>query len=304
MPKRHELVKEKAKEQLPDQREVLLAQWYHCALSKTPLREPVVADAAGKLYNRDIILEYLLDKTSYGDGDKVCPYITSLKDVVTLNLTANPAWTETSGDLTSRSPAARFVCPVTLKEMNGRQRFCYIRTCGCAMSNQAIREVSNAKECLKCNKPFDGALDVVPINPPKAEAEKLLEAFETQKAAAKSARKEKKRKNGGGHAGVDGEVEEKKKRKKSPDVSVPASAASAHKATSSGAASAFEAPPLAASTKTMSKAASIIQAYQKEKEAKGIVQSAAVQSLFTSSLKKDRQTKEGFFNRGTLRQIM
>ena len=35
--------------------------------------------ALGKLYNKDAILEYLLDKSSYGDGEVICGHIRSLK---------------------------------------------------------------------------------------------------------------------------------------------------------------------------------------------------------------------------------
>ncbi|CAO3648306.1 unnamed protein product [Cunninghamella blakesleeana] len=70
IPRRIELVKEKQKEvkQNPNlQRE---AAWFYCALSKLPLNPPIVADRLGKLYNQDVIIEYILDKSAYGDGDK------------------------------------------------------------------------------------------------------------------------------------------------------------------------------------------------------------------------------------------
>lgn len=44
-----------------------------------PLQEPIVSCELGKLYNKDALLEYLLDKTAYGDGDKICGHIRSLK---------------------------------------------------------------------------------------------------------------------------------------------------------------------------------------------------------------------------------
>ena len=43
------------------------------------LQEPIVSCALGKLYNKDAILEYLLDKSSYGDGEEICGHIRSLK---------------------------------------------------------------------------------------------------------------------------------------------------------------------------------------------------------------------------------
>lgn len=38
-----------------------------------------MADPLGKLYNKDAMIEYLLDKSSYGDGEMICPYVTSVK---------------------------------------------------------------------------------------------------------------------------------------------------------------------------------------------------------------------------------
>lgn len=52
------------------------------AVSQPPqrvLQEPIVSCALGKLYNKDAILEYLLDKSSYGDGEVICGHIRSLK---------------------------------------------------------------------------------------------------------------------------------------------------------------------------------------------------------------------------------
>lgn len=33
----------------------------------------------GKLYNKDAIIEYLLDRTSFGDGDQICGYVKGVK---------------------------------------------------------------------------------------------------------------------------------------------------------------------------------------------------------------------------------
>ena len=39
----------------------------------------MVADPLGKLYNKDAIIEYLLDRTSFGDGDQICGYVKGVK---------------------------------------------------------------------------------------------------------------------------------------------------------------------------------------------------------------------------------
>lgn len=39
----------------------------------------MVSCPLGKLYNKDAIIEYLLDKSAYGDGEEICGHIRSLK---------------------------------------------------------------------------------------------------------------------------------------------------------------------------------------------------------------------------------
>ena len=79
IPKRDELVKTKKQNRQVDKTEQLIANWYYCALSKTPLKEPIVSCRLGKLYNKDAIIKYLLNKKAYGDGDRICKHITSIK---------------------------------------------------------------------------------------------------------------------------------------------------------------------------------------------------------------------------------
>lgn len=108
----------------------------------------------GKLYNQDAIIEYLLDPTIYGDGDKICSHISSLKDTVKLKLTPNPAYNEkvtnqdsaTMGSL-ERGIKSKFVCPISMKEMNGKHRFVYLDTCGCVFAEQALKEIPG-KDCV------------------------------------------------------------------------------------------------------------------------------------------------------------
>lgn len=38
--------------------------WQHCNVSQEPLRKPIVACGLGRLYNKDVIIEKLLDKSS------------------------------------------------------------------------------------------------------------------------------------------------------------------------------------------------------------------------------------------------
>ncbi|KAJ3292125.1 Protein RTF2 [Borealophlyctis nickersoniae] len=249
IPKRHELVKTAKAPERPDARVQLYAAWFSCALSKRPLQQPVVACGLGKLYNKDAVLEYLVGRGGYGDGDKICGHITGIKDVTTLNLTPNPAYSSVNaptqstilGETQEKPLVSPFTCPITHREMNGKSRFSFIQTCGCVFAEQAFKEVPSTT-CLKCGKAFD-AKDVVPINSAKTEeieklrervevlkAERLKEA-EERKARKKEKKAEKKREKAGG-VGADGltaeggsgsgsnsDPEDGKKRKRSPQDS-------------------------------------------------------------------------------------
>jgi hypothetical protein len=169
IPKREEMVKTKKPTYKTDISAAIKAIYSTCALSKEPLVAPVVSCALGKLYNKQSILKYLIDKTSFGDADKIVSHVTSLKDVVVLNLTVNPlAGKEVASAIQSafqeRTEASLFICPVTLKEMNGNSKFSYLATCGCVLSELALKEVDTT-HCLICNKEYNKNEDVVLINP-------------------------------------------------------------------------------------------------------------------------------------------
>ncbi|KAI9201958.1 Rtf2 RING-finger-domain-containing protein [Polychytrium aggregatum] len=239
IPTRSELVKTKQKEQLPDAQAQQYAAWFTCTLSKRPLKAPIVADNLGKLYNKDAILEFLLDRKAYGDGDVLCSHISSLKDLISLNLSPNPAYLEKESASQSAAlltivkdtiPMSQFACPVTMKEMNGNSRFSFIASCGCVLSEQAFKEIPS-DTCLKCNQPFS-ADDVVPINSLKPEeVERLqtrMEALRAKRLEQEAERKrlkqlEKKQKKQAAAAQGDGPsseqhlAAEKKKRKRADD---------------------------------------------------------------------------------------
>lgn len=197
------------------------AVWLYCALSKLLLEQPVVSCGLGKLYNQDAIIEYLLDHSIYGDGDKICSHITSLKDTVKLNLTPNPAYNEKESNLDSttmgnleRHVKSKFICPISMKEMNGKHRFVYLDTCGCVFAEQALKEVAT-KECVTCGKAFENT-NIIVINPNKEEVESMKKVMEEKKAKAKAERKAKKaenKKNGG--------TQEKKRKRESDTSDIP-----------------------------------------------------------------------------------
>ena len=54
----------------------LMARWRHCAISSQRLRQPVVACGVGKLYNKEAVIEALLDRSKMPED---AAHIKSLK---------------------------------------------------------------------------------------------------------------------------------------------------------------------------------------------------------------------------------
>ncbi|MCI4375250.1 hypothetical protein PGIGA_G00107220 [Pangasianodon gigas] len=196
IPKRHELVKGPKKVEKVDKNAELAAKWKYCSLSQEKLRRPIVACELGRLYNKDAIIEYLLDKSAERPNTEVVAHIRGIKDVKELNLTDNPAWEgerrNAKGDCYEDVHCAMFICPVVGLEMNGKHKFCYLLTCGCVFSERALREVKT-EICHKCGDPFHED-DIVVLNGSKEEQEKLQKAMEERRAKAKTAKKSKKNK--------------------------------------------------------------------------------------------------------------
>ncbi|OAX36816.1 DUF602-domain-containing protein [Rhizopogon vinicolor AM-OR11-026] len=232
IPDRRDLVRNKPKAEQADKANQTRARWFFCALSKRPLQEPIVSCALGKLYNKDAIIEYLLDKTAYGDGGKICGHIRSLKDIKVLKLTPRspPPPPDSSADV------ARFVCPLTFKEMNGGQPFVYILSCGCVFSQSGLRTVlgsssphngndatadesngsSSVKDeqlevCPQCATKFSKSSDIFMLNPSLEEEERMRVVMELHRSR-EPVKKSKKRK-----AGADVDEAAAKKKKGSPE---------------------------------------------------------------------------------------
>ncbi|KAL8674142.1 MAG: hypothetical protein Q9168_001479 [Polycauliona sp. 1 TL-2023] len=107
IPTRRELVKEAAKDpnntQVKEtQTEKLQYYWSHCSLSQRPLAPPIVSDSTGNLYNKDAVLENLLNSNKDGqDGnvasnDRTAGTIKSLRDIVEVRFSIDEAGEEQS----------------------------------------------------------------------------------------------------------------------------------------------------------------------------------------------------------------
>uniref|UniRef100_A0A3Q3VWI9 Replication termination factor 2 n=1 Tax=Mola mola TaxID=94237 RepID=A0A3Q3VWI9_MOLML len=192
IPKRHELVKGPKKVEKVDKNAEMVAKWKYCALSQEKLRRPIVSCEMGRLYNKDAIIEYLLDKSAERPNAEAVAHIRGIRvcycrlHFCELNLTDNPEWEgerrNAKGDR-YEDHCGMFICPVVGLEMNGKHRFCYLQTCGCVFSERAMKEVKT-EICHKCGDPFKDE-DIVVLNGTKEEVEKLREKMEERRTKAK-----------------------------------------------------------------------------------------------------------------------
>uniref|UniRef100_G3MSP9 Replication termination factor 2 n=1 Tax=Amblyomma maculatum TaxID=34609 RepID=G3MSP9_AMBMU len=195
IPRRDELVRTKQKPEQKDKDAEAVAKWKHCAITQEELRQPIVSCELGRLYNKEAVIECLLNKDTACEAAK---HIRSLKDVVQLKPTENPGYQKRDadkGDEYVDLRASRFICPVVGLEMNGKYRFCYLRQCGCVLSERALKEVKS-EVCHKCGKHFEDD-DIVVLNGSDDDLAVLAARMELRRAKAKSEKKSKKRASDG-----------------------------------------------------------------------------------------------------------
>lgn len=165
IPTRRELVKEAARNptttQLKQSRqEKQEHDWTTDPISHKPLAQPIVSDSQGKLYNKDTLLEYLVEGTRKEDGDLATEgSVKSLKDVVEVKF-------EVEGSLDAKTNGASkqyWKCPVTGDRLEAGSKAVYLVPCGHAFCGTAIKEISGEK-CLTCETPY-ASNDIIPILP-------------------------------------------------------------------------------------------------------------------------------------------
>jgi len=150
IPTRDELVKTKKKPEQKDADSVRLYKWQHCALTQEKLQKPVVSCELGRMYNKEAIIEMLLNTKSEGTArDPVVEHIRNMKDVKELQLELNPAF---QGDKArvgdggyNDSLKAEWICPLTTQEMNGRSSFVFDWSDGKVLSKKAYKMLKEDK---------------------------------------------------------------------------------------------------------------------------------------------------------------
>ncbi|QIW95118.1 hypothetical protein AMS68_000636 [Peltaster fructicola] len=154
IPTRRELVKEAARNPTTSQIKETQHEkqeyfWTTDPISQKPLVQPIVSDAYGTLYNKDTILEYLLEGARSEDVKRTSrDCVKSLKDVVEVKFATDEsgkAWT----------------CPVTGDKLGPGSKAVYLVPCGHAFSGIAMKEVSGDK-CTVCETDY-APNDVIPI---------------------------------------------------------------------------------------------------------------------------------------------
>ena len=191
IPRRDEMVRMKKKPEKVDKEFELNAKWFHCAITQQELQSPIVSCELGNIYNKESVLEYLLDKSSASTD--TAKHIRNLKDVKELKLTANPAL-ESKDQASSHSDTqvSRYICPVVGVEMNGRHKFCYLWNCGCVFSERALKEIPS-KVCHSCGKQFADE-DIIVLNGSEEEVTTMKSRMEERRQKAKLEKKAKRSK--------------------------------------------------------------------------------------------------------------
>jgi len=177
--------------------------WQHCHLTQEPLRRPVVACQLGKLYNKEAVIERLLDKAAEAKESvdhiasiKVSanhPWLTKpghdrllalLQDIRELNLTPNPSYSAKNpsvGDGYVDRLVSPWICPVTGLEMNGRFKFVLDWSDGKVLSERAHKMVRD-DDAGKIS-----ADNLVVLNPAEEEEVRLMRTnMEARQAKGKS----------------------------------------------------------------------------------------------------------------------
>lgn len=192
IPKRNEVVKNKQKDKSRDKNSDLSAKWQFCAISGLRLKKPIVSCQLGRIYNKDAIIEHLLEQRAGGASSSrsLISHIKSLKDVKELKLREKQdfdgAHQAASGNEQFK---AQFVCPISGLDINGKYKFYFLWTCGCVFSERALKEVPNDQQCLLCSKPYSSELDLIVLNGDELETKDLRERISTRRRLLKNEKK-------------------------------------------------------------------------------------------------------------------
>ena len=220
-----------------DEKEEDLARWFNCTLTEEPLetREgAVVIDRLGSLFNKEPVIKALRDKAVDGAPlPKRLEHVAGLKSLTTLKLHRNArdkndskATTARSFDTIERKPnvdassfrlavEAKFSCPVSGLDLNGKTKFFALAPSGLVVSERALREAKATVDDMLGSEFALADQARIPLNPRGEELEAMREAL-AEEAAKKAAKKAKKAKKRGDDAapGADEDASDAKRRRR------------------------------------------------------------------------------------------
>jgi len=173
------------------ERDALIERTKFCSFSSQPLTEPIVACQLGLLYNKEALLNALIDKslhdsnnTNTNSMNNNFNHIRGLRDVKDLKLTINPNHS-TSND------SSKYICPITREEFNGLHSFVVIWSTGFVISEKALKVMGI--EGLQADfGPFTSD-DVVKLLPSTDEVPTILKKLNEKRENEKLSKKSKKR---------------------------------------------------------------------------------------------------------------
>ena len=157
-----------------------------CQISGERLSPPCVSDCLGNLYNKEAVLQRLLDKTMPAE----CSHVKGLRDLIELKLDKREYQHAAGEPVTKRVFEFDFQCPITGLEMNGRFRFYCVTTTGHVVSHRALKEV---RECVEehCGVGNLAEADLMPLNGTPEEVEALRQRAQASRKALKGKKKKK-----------------------------------------------------------------------------------------------------------------
>ncbi|CAD8176506.1 unnamed protein product [Paramecium pentaurelia] len=154
---RAELVKLKKPEKRVESYLVAKQRAQFCSLTKERLRKPIACCRVGYLYNYDSLLKAFMDKKI----PQELKHLQNMKKVKKLNITENP-------DKNNEFP---FVCSISQKALNGKDKFLALWTCGCVFNKKLIKDLKIKElKCPICNKEYTDK-DIVQLCPTNEDAE-------------------------------------------------------------------------------------------------------------------------------------
>ncbi len=141
-----------------------------CTLTKQKLRKPIVSCKLGFFYNKENVLQSLIQKNL----PKEFAHISSLKDIVDVNIKENE----------KQNATFQFMCPLSQIEYNGLNKFVLLWSCGCVLSEKAFIETKemSKNKCVLCNKSYSKD-DILSLNMSVEEQERIKEELIRKKVA-------------------------------------------------------------------------------------------------------------------------